>query len=331
MTATEIGQLTEEMRAELDRVTERMAGSKDLLDLPISEARELDRKLNSFWNVDMPHMQQIRRFVIPGSDDLNAAPCDAVVFRPHSADEGRILFVHGGGWCLCDLDTHERFMRVLAHNSRKEVVGIHYRLAPEHPFPAGLMDVISAYRAVNASPDQFGLSPGPLVMAGDSAGANLALAAMLHEVREGRQLPTGAMLFYGAFGMNYATASYQLYGDGYFLTQRGMNHFWTAYLPDPPMRANPLAVPLLASNDDLAALPPLFLLAAELDPLASDTVELKARLDNLGRNDSLIIEPGVVHAFLQMTKGLEAARKAVAMAGAAARHFITNARVRGVQ
>jgi len=319
------GTLTDEMRAEMDRVAERLGYSEDFTELPIAELRVIDQRLNSFWNVDMPDMHEIRRFVIPGDKELNAASCETVVFRPKEADAGKILFVHGGGWCLCNLETHERFMRVLADASKKEVIGVHYRLAPENPFPAGLMDVISAYRAVHSSPELFGLSPGPLVIAGDSAGGNLAMATMLHEIRAARPLPVGALLFYGAFGLNFSTPSYRLYGDGYFLTERGMRHFWNSYLADERVYVDPLAVPLLASDDLLVALPPLFLLIAELDPLASDSLEFKARLDSLGRSDSLYVEPGVVHAFLQMTVGLAAARKASAAAGTAARAFIANA------
>lgn len=320
------GVLTDEMQAEYDQLKERLAALPDLSKLTFAQARVIDQHIHAYWNTEMPMMQESYRLQIPGDRSLNAEACDAVIFRPSQAQPGTILFVHGGGWSFCSLATHERFMRALADSARMDVIGIHYRLAPEHPFPAGLMDVISACRAVIARPAELGLSDGPVVIAGDSAGANLALAAMLHEITAGHAPPEGALLLYGAYDMNFSTPSYRAYRDGYWLTGDLMRESWMRYLPESVMREDPLARPLLATDERLAALPPLFLAAAECDPLTSDTLALKHRLDRLGRSDALHVEPGVIHGFLQMTSRLRAARVVTAHAAAAANRFISEAR-----
>lgn len=319
------GVLTDEMRTEFDQLKGRLAALPNVTKLTFAQARGIDQHIHAYWNTDMPAMQETYRLQIPGDRSLNAEACDAVIFQPSHAQLGTILYVHGGGWCFCSLATHERFMRALADSARVEVIGIHYRLAPEHPFPLGLMDVISACRAVMRRPEELDLSGGPVVIAGDSAGANLALAAMLHEVAGGSALPVGALLLYGAYDMNFSTPSYLAYRDGYWLTADAMQESWMRYLPESAMRDSALARPLLASDELLAALPPLFLAAAECDPLTSETLELKHRLDRLGRFDALHVEPGVIHGFLQMTSRLRAARVVTAHAAAAANRFIAGA------
>ena len=273
-------------------------------------------------------MASVRRLDLPGDVPLGAAACEAVVYEPVDAGEGVIFFVHGGGWAFMDLDTHERFMRLLCNEARTTLIGVHYRLAPENPYPAGLKDVVSAFRKVLTQRAKLGLPEGPVIIAGDSAGGNLALATMLHEVDAGCDLPAGGILFYGVFGASFETQSYRAYADAHILTTPIMQQLWAWYVPDVSLRNDPLAAPLVASDDQLRALPPLFLVAAEIDPLASDTIQLKQRLDALGRDDSLWMERGVVHGFLQMTAVLEAGRRAMREAANAVRGFIAGAEAR---
>jgi len=133
------------------------------------------------------------------------------------------------------------------------------------------------------------------------------------------------LLFYGAFGLDLQTPSHHLYGtDEYLLSTFQMRQFWSWYLQNARDCDDPLAVPLLASDAQLRNLPPLLLVAAELDSLADDTMRLKTRLDAVNRNDRLHIERGVVHGFLQMTAFLEAARKVTGLAADAAMGFIAH-------
>lgn len=312
---------TPEMRAEMDRLAVLVTEEVDFSRPPDQATRELDERNNAVWNIDLPEMACVRHFEIPAAI-IGAAPCEAVLYEPQNAGRGVIFYVHGGGWSLMSLATHDRLMRVLSLEARMPVVGVHYRLAPENPYPAGLMDVISALRRVLSHRSDLRLPAGPLVIAGDSAGANLALAAMLHEIDTGQALPIGALLFYGVFGAEFDTPSYQVFAEGHRLTASIMRRFWDWYIPEEVKRDDPLAAPLGASDTQLRALPPLFLAAAQLDPLASDTYDLKRRLDGLGRNDDLLVEPGVIHGFMQMTAVLDAARRAVRKAARAARRFV---------
>ena len=316
--------MTAEMRAEIDRARGLWKEGIDYRLPPDDQARKIDEALHAVWNVDQPAMASVRSFELGGNAEGTAAACDAVLYQPFDAVAGIIFYIHGGGWALCSLQTHERFMRYLAQTSRLAVVGIHYRLAPQHPYPAALTDVIAAYRDLVANRETHGLPAGEMVVAGDSAGANLALGLMLHESAAGMAMPAGGLLFYGAFGLDFQTQSHRLYGtDDYLLSTFQMGQFWSWYVPDAKDREDPLAVPLHANDVQLRDLPPLFLVAAELDPLADDTRRLKTKLAAANRNDQFHIERGVVHGFLQMTAFLDAARKVTALAADAANDFLT--------
>src|SRR5262249_50812625 len=150
-----------------------------------------------------------------------------------------------------------------------------YRLAPENPFPAGLDDSITAMRwlaAIGADDPAFA---GPLGIMGDSAGANLAAATMLHEAEAGRRLPDAPMLFFGIYSSDLDSPSYHRFARGYGLTRAGMAQYfdWYAGSPGPgSARHDPLVAPVEASESTLALLPPIFLNAAGLDPLLCDTL-----------------------------------------------------------
>lgn len=314
---------TVEMQAEFDRLAAIAPKTVDFSVPPDDVARKIDEDANALWNIDLPDVVSVHRFTFAPDPSLSSAvQSEAVVYTPENAGSGLIFFVHGGGWAFMNLNTHERFMRLLSNAARTTVVGVHYRLAPENPFPAGLTDVVSAFRQVMTNREAYDLPSGPVVIAGDSAGGNLSLTAMLHEIGAGRELPAGGLLFYGVFGADFETESYRTFAEGHVLTRPMMQQLWDWYIPDSTKRNNPLAAPLTASDDDLRQLPPLFLVAAELDPLASDSYLLKSRLDALGRNDELVSERGVIHGFLQMTAVLEAARRATGAAAKAAKAFI---------
>ncbi|MFC7066558.1 alpha/beta hydrolase [Brucella rhizosphaerae] len=232
-----------------------------------------------------------------------------LVLEPHNKKPGSILFVHGGGFAFCSPKTHERCARVLAEKTRLTAVLPDYRLAPENPFPAGLHDVIGAMRALIDGKLE-GLV-GPVYIAGDSAGANLALSAMLHEAENNYALPKGALLFYGNYAMDFDTPSYQAFINGPGLTTDRMKRYWNWYAGGQDIVSHPLACPLQAKDAALEKMPPLYLTAAGIDPLFSDTILLHERLLKIGRKDELAITEGVVHGFLQYTNELTAAEAAL--------------------
>jgi acetyl esterase len=311
--------LSPDMAALMQRVLEEDGPQIDPTLLPAAEGRAAAAKGNQRWNVDLPAMADIREYHIPADLELGSAECRTRILVPEERTGGTLLFVHGGGFAFCSPETHERCARVLAVETGMAVMVPDYRLAPEHPYPAGLMDVVAVLRALTSDPSSSGLETGPLLVSGDSAGANLALAAMLHEQRSGRKLPDGALLFYGVYAGDNTSPSHVRFAEGPGLTTAKMKRYWDWYVPNEEDRHNPLASPLKATDAELRALPPLWLQAAGIDPLLSDTLALGRRLRELGRDDPVSVIPGVVHGFLQMTASLEAARDALAAAGAAAR------------
>lgn len=318
--------LSPEMAALLAHVAET-GPQLDPTTLPPAEGRALSEQGNRRWNIDLPEMTRTGETWAEADTDLGSARVRIRVLVPPGHRAGALLFVHGGGFAFCSPETHERCARVLALESGLPVLLPDYRLAPEHPYPAGLLDVVATMRAAFALPEPFGVAPGPLVLSGDSAGANLALAAMLHE-QAGHPPVAGALLFYGTYGGDFRTESYRDFENGPGLTTAKMRRYWRWYAGDRDLSSDPLACPLAAADEALAALPPLHLMAAGVDPLLSDNIALHARLRRLGRDEALTIVPGVTHGFLQNTLDLAAAREALAAAGADARKMARAAKDR---
>lgn len=300
---------SQEMRALLEKIAVEFAGTPDPTTLPSAEGRALAEKNNQRWNVNLPAMQDVRLMQIPANPSIGSQETPLLVLEPLDKKPGTILFVHGGGFAFCSPTTHERCARVLAEKTHLTVVLPDYRLAPEDPFPAGLHDVIGTLRALIDGQTK-GLN-GPVYIAGDSAGANLALSAMIHEAENSRPLPNGALLFYGNYAMDFETPSYQAFINGPGLTTDRMKRYWNWYASEQDIVANPLACPLHVKAKTLAKLPPLYLTAARIDPLFSDTILLHERLSKAGRKDELAITEGVVHGFLQYTNELKAAEVAL--------------------
>jgi len=299
------------MRALLERLALEDAGKPDPTLLPPTEGRALAADANARWNRNLLPMAEERNLTL--GPDLPAR----LLVPEIDEERGAILFVHGGGWSFCSKETHERSARLLAIAARAPVVTFDYRLAPEHPFPAGVEDCVAAWRAF------AGMMPGrALGIAGDSAGANLAVATLLSESGSHRALPQVALLFYGVYAADFDSPSYVAQADGPGLTRAKMMRYWDWYAPDKAKRADPLLSPQHASDSALRALPPLYLNAAGLDPLRSDTERFFHRLRTLGRTDTFHVFDGVVHGFMQMSEDLPEAREATSLAGAYFREFL---------
>lgn len=310
--------LSDEMRIVLDRLAVEDAEAGDPTLLPPAEGRAMAAQSNRRWNVDLPPLASARTLSVNRADASGAA---MQVLTPVDAAPGLILNIHGGGWAFCSAATHERAARLLAVEAGVSVVSFDYRLAPEDPFPAGLDDCIAVWRQLIAGTLPLGTVTGPIAIAGDSAGANLAVALMLHELSHGRRVPDMGLLFYGVYGADFDTLSYRQCANGPGLTRAKMMRYWDWYAPAGIVRSDPLVAPICAGDDILFDLPPLYLNAAEIDPLRSENEAFHARLRKLGRTDIFRLHEGVVHGFMQMTTRLAAARAAIAEAGSAYRQF----------
>ncbi len=306
---------TPRMSALLDRLAEEDAGLGDPTLLSPLAARALAERTNARWNEDLPSVKSVREFTVPAE---NGHEISCRLLSPDNA-HGLIVFIHGGGWVLCSMATHERAARLLAREAGASVLTFNYRLAPEAPFPAGLEDCSTVWRAVcDGLPGLIG-NQEPCALAGDSAGANLALATILQMQTAAQSVPDAALLFYGVFDANFETRSYHDHQEGPGLTRDKMMRYWDWYAADPADRRSAFVSPQQASDAQLSALPPLYLNAAAIDPLRSDTENLVQRLRSLGRSDRYTLYPGVVHGFMQMSLELPEARMAAAEAGRAFR------------
>lgn len=319
-------EVSTESKTLAERVLREDGPQPDPTTLPPAEGRAFTFQSNRRWNVNLPPMATDDERWIEADAMLGSAPTRVRSFVPNDVEgQGAILFVHGGGFAFCSPETHERCARVLAAEARIPVYMPDYRLAPEQPFPAGLKDVVATLRALRAG-ELSKAKPAFVILAGDSAGANLALAAVLHEQAESQPPLQGALLFYGCYAPNFETESYKRYADGPGLTRGKMQRYWGWYAGSVAISENPLAAPLAAGDAALKALPPLHLTVASVDPLASDTLILSQRLRGLGRDDELLVVPGVMHGFVQNTIDLEAARQTMVAAGEAARRMAAESR-----
>ena len=209
-------------------------------------------------------------------------------YRPAAARPDTVaVFLHGGGWVVGDLDSHDSIVADLAAGSGAAMVAVDYRLAPEHPYPAALDDAWAVLR--HLADDRR------IVLVGDSAGGNLAAALTLRARDAGGPAPAGQVLIYPALGTDAASRAYAERADGPVLTTEAMIGYWRLYCGFPA--PGPLAAPLMA--DDLAGLPPAFLVACEFDPLRDDAVEFAERLAAAGVAAELRREPALCHGFLR--------------------------------
>lgn len=280
------------------------AAPADPLRQPLAEARAKALAYQGIWNHDLPPVAR--------RQDIKAGALRLRLFdnQPQGAVKRPVLlYFHGGGFALNSMDTHERLLRLLAQRSGVAVLALGYSLAPETRFPGQIDEALAAIAWVRAHGGDFGLDGDSLAVGGDSAGANLALAAMLR-LRELRlPQPRFGALLYGMFSADLLTASHQRYGGGGFgLTTERVDWFWSQYLADFAQRDNPLAAPLLA---DLHGLPPQLVIGAGLDCLLDDSLALAAKLQRTGIAHRLSVYDGVPHSFMQMSSVLDQAQAAI--------------------
>jgi acetyl esterase len=221
-----------------------------------------------------------------------------------------IFWIHGGGWVICDLDSHDAVCRVLAASSGCRVVAVNYRRAPEHPFPAPLDDCWDALRAVAARH-----ADEPLIIAGDSAGGNMSAACTLRARQEGGPELLLQVLVCPVLDHDMTNASYRERGSGpdLFLTAEDMAWFWSHYVPDPAARSVPDASPLRA--EDLSNLPPAIVITAEYDPLRDEGIAYARRLQAAGVPVTHRHHDDQFHDFFSFVNLIGAGNEAVEQVG----------------
>jgi acetyl esterase len=218
-----------------------------------------------------------------------------------TADGDVIVYFHGGGWMVGDVDSYDPDARLLAHRTGSTVVSVDYRRAPEHPFPAPLDDCVAVIRHLGSLPHRS------LAVAGDSAGGNLALGSAV--ALAGEDLVDAVLALYpvidpGAMGNNSYTAN----GSDYLLTTEAMTAFWGVYAPGPDARRDPRANLALA---DPVGFPATVVATADYDPLRDEAREFCARLVAADVDATYIPHPGLTHGFQQMVPRIPAATRAL--------------------
>jgi acetyl esterase len=221
-----------------------------------------------------------------------------------------LVFFHGGGWTIGDLDTHDVVCRQLALGARCAVFSVDYRLAPEHPFPAAVEDCFSATRFVFDHAEKIRIDPDRIAVGGDSAGGNLAaVVALMARDQDGPPL-VHQLLIYPATDQRCELPSHERNGQGYLLTKEGIRFFRGGYLPNEKDRTDWRASPLLAASH--AHLPPAFVLTAGYDPLVDEGRVYAERLAKAGVEVSYREYSDMVHGFVLFGGVVDAANAAVA-------------------
>jgi acetyl esterase len=221
-----------------------------------------------------------------------------------------LLFLHGGGWALGSIELSDPLCRALCHASRMLIASVEYRLAPEHPFPAGLDDAYAALRWLSANGPEIGAIPGKLAVCGDSAGGNLAAAvSLMSRDRSGPELAL-QVLIYPALDPTLSEASMQTLSAGYGLTAGDMQLFWDLYLKSPDDAAKPYASPLRETN--LKGVAPALIITAEYDPLVDEGERYGVQLGDAGVPARTVRYPGMIHGFMSYLGRVDAASAGVA-------------------
>lgn len=232
---------------------------------------------------------------------------------------------HGGGFVLGSIASHEPFSRFLANHAGVGVLTVGYRLAPEHPFPAGHEDAIAAYAWACENTDNLGVSDAVGVI-GDFAGGNLATTVTLAARDRGLRLPAVQVLLSAWLDLASTRPSRSLFGEKYFLTSRHLDWYCEKLLPSPDLACDPRASPLHA--EDLAGLPPAIIAYAGFDPLRDESAAYAARLREAGGTVEELVQPGHVHPFTNVL-GVGRTGKRATLEIAARVHEIMHPALRG--
>ncbi|WP_084396856.1 alpha/beta hydrolase [Henriciella aquimarina] len=299
--------LTPELRDFADalvRESQRLGAHPDL---PMARRRAIAEEARQRWSSGGPDMRRVRDTMIPTS----LGETRVRIFDPNGADsQPALIYLHGGGWMIFSLETHERIMRELAVRSGMVVVGIDYALAPEVRFPGALGQITEVVRALSEGECCPEIDPARLYIGGDSAGGNLSVATALTLRDEGRpDLLKGLLLFYAVVDRVCSAEAVRRYGGPEnLLTAAEMEEFWTTYLADDADAQNPLAN---LSQACLDGLPPVASVIAGCDVLAEQNLKFAGALERAGVSVDHRVFEGACHSFIEAAETAPTARDAL--------------------
>ena len=301
--------LDPQARALIDLMIEK--GVPPTHTLTPEQARAFYRDRRGFTQPEPPAMAEVR--------DLSVGALRLRLYRPHTSGQALpvLLYLHGGGWTIGDLDTHDVLCRQLACEAGGAVVAVDYRMGPEHRFPAAVDDCVEAFRWVLAQAPDLHLDPRRTAVGGDSAGGNLAAALCLVQRDAGQPLPGFQLLIYPATDMRAVAPSHTTNGQGYMLTSDSIAWYRGNYIADAAQWTDWRASPLLAASH--ASLPPALVLTAGFDPLRDEGLQYANALSAAGVPTQYVCFERQIHGFITMGRVIEEAHTAVALCGAALR------------
>jgi acetyl esterase len=288
-------------------------GGAPLESLTPVEARQAAIDGLAPWRGAPEPVASVEDVTIPGPE--GAIPLR--IYTPERAGpRPALVYFHGGGWVLCNLDTHDVICRAIARRAGAVVIAVDYRLAPEHKFPAAVIDCYAATCWVAANAARLGVDAHRIAVGGDSAGGNLAAVMALQSRDEsGPPIALQVMVYPVTDLSSFETASYREFADGYYLTAAEMEWFRGHYLTRPEDAPSKQASPLLVH--DLRGLPPAVIITAECDPLRDEGEAYGARLKEAGVAVCCTRYDGMIHPFFSWSGAVRQAREAIAHVAAA--------------
>jgi acetyl esterase len=286
------------------------------LKLPVERLRQQFLKIDYSSEPDAPELAEVRPLTIPGA----AGPIKARLYVPLGAGVPPgpgILFFHGGGFVLGDLDSHDMLCRRLAEGSRCRVIAVDYRLAPENKFPSAHEDALAAWAWVQEKGGAVaGIDPARMAVAGDSAGGNLAAYLCQEMVRARGPKPAFQLLLYPLLQFaDIRSKKMSPQESGFFISANLFEFFRGHYLPDPALCMDRRMSPLFSPIEDLKGLPPAHILLCGWDPLRDEGMAYGAKLRSLGVDATEREYSSMVHGFLNLTPISSTARLAAREAG----------------
>ena len=268
-------------------------GGPALWEMSPDDARALSAVMGAMD--DPPEVAAVEDRVIPGP----AGDLPVRIYTPDAPSPRPVVaFFHGGGFVICSVETHDGLARRLANALGAVVVSVEYRLAPEARCPAAAEDCYAATQWIHEHATELGADPARLMVAGDSAGGNLAAVVSLMAREQGGPPITSQVLVYPVIDAACDAPSYTENAEGYFLTAPGMHWFWAHYLGPDGDGTHQNASPIRAS--DLSGLPPAVVITAEFDPLRDEGEAYAAALQAAGGSATAKRYDGMIHGFIQL-------------------------------
>ncbi len=285
-------------QAVLDLIAE--SGRPSFEELSVAEARENYVASRKALQPDPIEIAEVRDFEMPGP----AGPIAVRLYRGQKLEQGQaqpaLVYFHGGGWVIGDLESHDTICREIAHRAGISLIAVDYRLAPEHLFPAAAEDAIAAAKWVSENAAELGVDPGRLAVGGDSAGGNLAAVAALAARDDGGPDIAFQLLIYPVTDFDTERRSYIERGQSPPVKRETMQWFIDLYLRGEADKRDWRAAPLQAES--LAGLPPAYVLTAGYDPLSDEGKAYADALTAAGTPCTFKCYDGQIHGFLNMAR-----------------------------